>query len=251
MATEIETPHGLARVHLHAAADPRAALVLGHGAGGGVTAPDLTLATEVALEEDITVALVEQPYRVAGRRSPAPAATAGHRVAHGARAPARERARRPPADHRGTLARRAGGVPDGEGDRSRGGSVPRLPRPSARSPGEVAPGRARRGGGSRARGSGRERSVRHASGRVGARGRPRQGRSQPSGRPRRDRGRGQILAPRRASSANARPMTMPIKLLETRSKATVSPSKSTALSISKAVGVTITTSQKYPRSRSA
>ena len=74
MATDIETPHGPARVHLHAAADPRAALVLGHGAGGGVTAPDLTLATEVALEEDITVALVEQPYRVAGRRSPAPAA---------------------------------------------------------------------------------------------------------------------------------------------------------------------------------
>jgi predicted alpha/beta-hydrolase family hydrolase len=74
MAIEIETPHGPARVHLHAAADPRAALVLGHGAGGGVTAPDLTLATEVALEEDITVALVEQPYRVAGRRWPAPAA---------------------------------------------------------------------------------------------------------------------------------------------------------------------------------
>jgi len=73
MATEIETPHGPARVHLHAAADPRAALVLGHGAGGGVAAPDLTLATEVALEEDVTVSLVEQPYRVAGRRSPAPA----------------------------------------------------------------------------------------------------------------------------------------------------------------------------------
>ena len=73
MATEIDTPHGPARVHLHAAANPRAALVLGHGAGGGVTAPDLTVATEVALEEDITVALVEQPYRVAGRRAPAPA----------------------------------------------------------------------------------------------------------------------------------------------------------------------------------
>ncbi len=72
MATEIETPHGAARVHLHAAAEPRAALVLGHGAGGGVTALDLTIATEVALEEDISVALVEQPYRVAGRRSPAP-----------------------------------------------------------------------------------------------------------------------------------------------------------------------------------
>src|SRR5215218_7563344 len=73
MATEIETPYGLARVHQHAADEPRAALVLGHGAGGGVTAADLTVATEVALEEDISVALVEQPYRVAGRRSPAPA----------------------------------------------------------------------------------------------------------------------------------------------------------------------------------
>ena len=73
MATEIETPHGPAHVHLHAAAEPRAALVLGHGAGGGVTAPDLQIANEVALEERISVALVEQPYRVAGRRSPAPA----------------------------------------------------------------------------------------------------------------------------------------------------------------------------------
>jgi uncharacterized protein len=73
MATEINTPHGLARVHLHPAAEPRAALVLGHGAGGGVSAPDLTVATEVALEESVSVALVEQPYRVAGRRSPAPA----------------------------------------------------------------------------------------------------------------------------------------------------------------------------------
>jgi uncharacterized protein len=73
LATEINTPHGLARVHLHPAAEPRAALVLGHGAGGGVSAPDLTVATEVALEESVSVALVEQPYRVAGRRSPAPA----------------------------------------------------------------------------------------------------------------------------------------------------------------------------------
>ena len=38
-----------------------------------MTAPDLTVATQVALEEGISVALVEQPYRVAGRRSPAPA----------------------------------------------------------------------------------------------------------------------------------------------------------------------------------
>jgi len=52
---------------------PRATLVLGHGAGGGVTAPDLVAATQVANGNEITVALVEQPYRVAGRKSPAPA----------------------------------------------------------------------------------------------------------------------------------------------------------------------------------
>jgi len=69
----VETPHGPARVHLHDADAPRAALVLGHGAGGGVAAPDLVAAKDVALEESFAVALVEQPYRVAGRRSPAPA----------------------------------------------------------------------------------------------------------------------------------------------------------------------------------
>ncbi len=70
---ELDTPHGPARVHLHRAARARGALVLGHGAGGGVAAPDLLAATEAALAERVTVALVEQPYRVAGRRSPAPA----------------------------------------------------------------------------------------------------------------------------------------------------------------------------------
>jgi predicted alpha/beta-hydrolase family hydrolase len=70
---DIETPHGPARVHLHPASAPRGGLVLGHGAGGGVTAADLVLATKVAGELGVSVALVEQPYRVAGRRSPAPA----------------------------------------------------------------------------------------------------------------------------------------------------------------------------------
>jgi uncharacterized protein len=70
---EVETPSGLARVHLHVADEARAALVLGHGAGGGVDAPDLEATTEVALDERFSVALVEQPYLVAGRRSPAPA----------------------------------------------------------------------------------------------------------------------------------------------------------------------------------
>ena len=69
----IETPHGPARVHLHEASEPRAALVLGHGAGGGVAAPDLVAVTEAAVEAGYTVALVEQPYRVAGRKSSPPA----------------------------------------------------------------------------------------------------------------------------------------------------------------------------------
>jgi uncharacterized protein len=43
--------------------------VLGHG----VNAPDLTVTAAVAVAAGIDVALVEQPYRVAGRRAPAPA----------------------------------------------------------------------------------------------------------------------------------------------------------------------------------
>jgi len=70
---KVKTPHGPARVHLHGVEDPAALLVLGHGAGGGVTAPDLVAATNAANEAGVSVALVEQPYRVAGRRSPAPA----------------------------------------------------------------------------------------------------------------------------------------------------------------------------------
>jgi predicted alpha/beta-hydrolase family hydrolase len=70
---ELETPSGPAHVYLHAADPPRAGLLLGHGAGGGVEAPDLVAVREVALAEGVSVALVEQPYRVAGRRSPAPA----------------------------------------------------------------------------------------------------------------------------------------------------------------------------------
>jgi hypothetical protein len=73
MLTELETPHGPANVHLHRAGNGRGALVLGHGAGGGVDAPDLVAATDAALAERFTVALVEQPYRVAGRKSSPPA----------------------------------------------------------------------------------------------------------------------------------------------------------------------------------
>lgn len=70
---EIETPHGPARAHLQPAVAAGTAVVLGHGAGGGVSAPDLTAASRAAASAGMSVVLVEQPYRVAGRRSPAPA----------------------------------------------------------------------------------------------------------------------------------------------------------------------------------
>ena len=67
---DVATPHGTAKAHVHAAAEPRGALVLGHGAAGGVASPDLVAVKAVALDEQVSVALVEQPYKVAGRRSP-------------------------------------------------------------------------------------------------------------------------------------------------------------------------------------
>ena len=70
---ELDTPHGRANAHLHPADEARAGLVLGHGAAGGVTARDLVAVTNAAREVGVSVVLVEQPYRVAGRRSPAPA----------------------------------------------------------------------------------------------------------------------------------------------------------------------------------
>ena len=70
---ELDTPHGPARAHLHPAAEPWAALILGHGAGGSIGAPDLQAVTRAAVQDGVTVALIEQPYRVAGRRSAAPA----------------------------------------------------------------------------------------------------------------------------------------------------------------------------------
>ncbi|MEV0000744.1 alpha/beta family hydrolase [Micromonospora sp. NPDC050980] len=71
---EIDTPRGPARVRL----DPPTAaggtvLVLGHGAGGDVDAPDLVAVRDAVRGAGAGVALVTQPYRVAGRRAPAPA----------------------------------------------------------------------------------------------------------------------------------------------------------------------------------
>jgi predicted alpha/beta-hydrolase family hydrolase len=71
--TLVDTPHGPARITVRRGTGT-GLLLLGHGAGGGVGAPDLTVAARVALAAGLHVVLVEQPYRVAGRRAPAPAA---------------------------------------------------------------------------------------------------------------------------------------------------------------------------------
>lgn len=72
-AIEIDTAYGPARAELHCASDGSAALLLGHSAGGGIGSKDLVAVTRAAQDAGVHVALVEQPYRVAGRRMPAPA----------------------------------------------------------------------------------------------------------------------------------------------------------------------------------
>jgi uncharacterized protein len=69
-----DTPRGPARVDLTMpAGKPASLLVLGHGAGGDVAAPDLVAVRAEVSGAGMVVALVTQPYRVAGRRSPPPA----------------------------------------------------------------------------------------------------------------------------------------------------------------------------------
>jgi predicted alpha/beta-hydrolase family hydrolase len=74
---EVATPLGPARAHV-TDPDPDVArtggtLVLGHGAGGGVGAPDLLAAVAAARAAGWLAVRVEQPWRVAGRRvAPAP-----------------------------------------------------------------------------------------------------------------------------------------------------------------------------------
>ena len=71
----VSTASGLAEVALdRPKGRARALLALGHGAGGGVNAVDLVAVRDAAVGLGFIVARVTQPYRVAGRRSPAPAA---------------------------------------------------------------------------------------------------------------------------------------------------------------------------------
>ena len=64
----VPTPYGEGRLDLHAARDATATLLLSHGAGNGVESRDLVALAEALPGQGISVALFEQPWRVAGRR---------------------------------------------------------------------------------------------------------------------------------------------------------------------------------------
>jgi predicted alpha/beta-hydrolase family hydrolase len=73
-AVAVDTPYGPARLQrVDPRGRPRSVLALGHGAGGDVTTPDLVAVRDASVAAGVAVLLITQPYRVAGRRSPAPA----------------------------------------------------------------------------------------------------------------------------------------------------------------------------------
>lgn len=64
----VDTPAGEARITWHRAPEPRLVLAVSHGAGGGIEARDLQALAAALPARGITVALVEQPWRVAGKK---------------------------------------------------------------------------------------------------------------------------------------------------------------------------------------
>ncbi|WP_307135825.1 alpha/beta hydrolase family protein [Streptomyces aurantiacus] len=73
MIQRVETDTGPARVTWHRSAKARLVLAVSHGAGGGIEARDLRALAAELPAHGVTVALVEQPWRVAGKKlAPAP-----------------------------------------------------------------------------------------------------------------------------------------------------------------------------------
>ncbi|MEN8651026.1 alpha/beta family hydrolase [Streptomyces sp. 21So2-11] len=69
----VQTPAGDARITWVAARQARLVLAVSHGAGGGIEARDLVALAGALPAHGVSVALVEQPWRVAGKRlAPAP-----------------------------------------------------------------------------------------------------------------------------------------------------------------------------------
>ncbi|MEV6327081.1 alpha/beta family hydrolase [Streptomyces sp. NPDC051909] len=69
----VPTDAGNARITWHSARKPWTVLAVSHGAGGGIEARDLVALAGALPAEGVSVALVEQPWRVAGKKvAPAP-----------------------------------------------------------------------------------------------------------------------------------------------------------------------------------
>lgn len=72
MISSVDTPAGPGRLFFDLADRPRAILVLGHGAGGGVEAADLAALAHQLPRGGVSVVRFEQPWRTAGKRVAAP-----------------------------------------------------------------------------------------------------------------------------------------------------------------------------------
>ena len=64
----VPTPQGNARLVVRRAKRPLATVVLTHGAGGGIDAPDLLRLARTLPQQEISVTLVEMPWRVQGKK---------------------------------------------------------------------------------------------------------------------------------------------------------------------------------------
>lgn len=71
----IETPYGEGRLHVRRSTRPIATMLLSHGAGRGVDAPDLMALAGALPNQGISVMLFEQPWHVAGRKVATPPPT--------------------------------------------------------------------------------------------------------------------------------------------------------------------------------
>jgi uncharacterized protein len=71
----IDTPHGEARLVVRRARGAVATLLLSHGAGGGIESRDLVALGDHLPRNGVTVVLLEQPWRLSGRKVATPPST--------------------------------------------------------------------------------------------------------------------------------------------------------------------------------
>lgn len=71
----IDTAHGEARLVTHRARSPRVTVLLSHGAGNGIDTADLQALAHHLPRQGVTVVLLEQPWKVAGRKVATPPRT--------------------------------------------------------------------------------------------------------------------------------------------------------------------------------